>query len=209
MPFVVLKEESELREFASLTHKFLSIQFPIEYLQQSKVTAYIDDAGRMLGGYVLVLRGPFRVVESLPDEVKNADPRFAPENLEEGFEVTGLWVSPALRDRKINLLFWLRMYFDMLTLGRKWLIYAYSLDKPGLGRMYSIAKPSVVFRGETKILPGMPEPDAESVEVVNIFNLAKVPFTCPQFLMKRLLPRRARVTPAVVASDYVPVRVKP
>ncbi|RZA08020.1 MAG: hypothetical protein EOP11_06120 [Proteobacteria bacterium] len=210
MAFVVLKEESDLKEYAALTNRFLSIQFPLEYLKRSRVTAYVDENDRILGGYMLVLEGPYRVVDSLPDEARAREPRFAADKLHQGFEVTGLWMSPAVRDRRTNLLFWLRMYKDMLTLGRKWLVYAYSLDKPGLGRLYSVAKPSVVYRGETKMQEGMPEPDAESVEVVSIFNLARAPFIAPQFLLRRLMPRRLRrARPApMVPSDYVPVPVR-
>jgi hypothetical protein len=212
MEFKLLTEEHELREYADLTYRFLDIRFPLEYLQRSRVRACVDDNGRILGGYMLVMEGPYRVVDSLPDSVRAKEPRFAPENLHKGFEITGLWMSPAVRKRHTNLLFWLRMYYDMLTLGRKWLVYAYSLDKPGLGRMYSVAKPTVIFRGETKMQEGMPEPDAESVEVVSIFNLAKAPFTAPQFLLRRLLPRqrrRAEQIPApMLTGELIPVPVR-
>lgn len=211
MEFKLLTEESDLREYAELTYRFLDIRFPLEYLKRSRVRACVTPEGRILGGYMLVMEGPYRVVESLPEAVRAKEPRFAPEVLNKGMEVTGLWMSPALRCRRTNLLFWLRMYYEMLTLGRKWLIYAYSLDKPGLGRLYSVAKPKVVFRGETKIQEGMPEPDAESVEVVSIFNLAKAPFTAPQFLLRRLLPRSKRratlVLPKANPADLVPVPV--
>jgi hypothetical protein len=188
--FRTLRTAAELAQYAELTHKHLGIRFPLEYLRKSKITGYFGDEGEMLGGYAMVLEGPFRVLESLPDSVRGSHPFFKTASMDEVCEFTGLWLTPEMRKRSSSVLFWLRMYFDVVTLGKKHFVYAYSLDKRALGRLYRVCNPTVLFQGMTKIQPGMPKPEAESVEVTSISRVIWSPFVKPQFLLYKMLRKR-------------------
>ena len=58
----------------------------------------------------------------------------------------------------------------------------------GLKNIYSRANPEVIFCGETKILPGMPAPDHETIEVVFRRRILVQALKNPDFFIKRLNP---------------------
>jgi hypothetical protein len=188
--FRVLRSESELNEYAEKTHRHLGVRFPLEYLKRSKVVAYLSDSGEMVGGYAMVLKGPFRTLESLPDVVRDCHPFLKETPMKDICEFTGLWLAPEMRRRTVSFVFWLRMYFDVVTLGKKHFVYAYSLDKKALGRMYRVCNPEVLFRGMTRMQPGMSKPEAESVEVTSLARIVWTPLLKPQFLLFKMIRRR-------------------
>jgi hypothetical protein len=127
------------------------------------------------------------VVTSLPEEVRAGHPFFAnvPEN--KICELTALWLSPKARTAGLSFRFWLRAYFEMLRTGKSHFIYSYAWRKTHLQKIFSTAAPEVLFRGETKILPGMDAPEIESVEAISILTMATVLFLKPRFFLDRLL----------------------
>lgn len=191
MIFRVLKDEQSLAAYSILTEKHISVRFPVEYLQKSRVVALFNEAGEICGGYVLVLKGPFRVIQSLPESVRDHSPdlqRIAPKQL---FELTGLWLSPKVTSKPVVLSFWLRLYFDILSTRKSHFVYAYSLNKKSLSRIYGVVNPRVIFRGLTQMQPGMKQPESESVEIASVVRLALIPMLKPHFLAKKLVVRRS------------------
>jgi hypothetical protein len=77
-----------------------------------------------------------------------------------------------------------------LKTQKYYFLYAWSLEIAKLGEMYALGKPIVLFRGQTKILPGMKMADMESVEIITRYNLFCVPILNPQFFLKKLWGRR-------------------
>ena len=187
MSFKILKDDRELELFRDYAERYISVRFPLDYLQKSKVVAYYSEEGRMCGGYAFVLKPPFRVIESLPEFVRKRSEALRKVSMESLFEFTGLWLSPEIRCRRIASRFWFQIYRDILTLGKSHFVYAYSLDKPALGKLYSICRPDVIFQGETKILAGMKRAENESVEMSSLARVAVAPLLRPQLLTRRLL----------------------
>ena len=97
---------NELDHFRKLTNKFIHVLLPIEYLNRSKVFGCYDQVGRLCGGFVLVMEGPFRVIDSIPE----ASEDFIKINLKKACEVTGLWFLPSGKDRSKSMKFWIRLY---------------------------------------------------------------------------------------------------
>lgn len=186
MEFKQLTDTQSLEAFAALTQKHLTISFPLDYLRKSKVVALIDDQKKICGGYVMVLTGPFRVIESLPTFSRQKH-EWLNKRLESAFELTGLWLCPSVVGRINVTLFWLKLYFDIVTLKKKFFVYAYGLNKPALGKIYRVLGPQVLFRGRTLVQPGMAAPEDESVEMASVARLGLLPFLKPQLLLKKML----------------------
>ena len=190
MIFRELKDEHSLQRYITLTEKFLSIRFPMEYLKKSKVVACIDDEGEIAGGYMIVLKAPFRVVDSLPDSILEHHSHLHSMDQDSMIELTGLWLSPKVTHKITVFTFWLRLYWDIVRTKKKYIVYAYSLKKSALGKIYSVANPTILFRGMTKMQPGMKEPEEESVELVQIPKATLIPVINPQFFVKKLIAKR-------------------
>ena len=83
--------------------------------------------------------------------------------------------------------FWLRLYRDMIGLRKKAFIYTYELDRPHLGRIYSVAKPKLIYKGKTPKLSGNTNEDWNVIEMATMSNIYLAPLRSPSFLLKRLL----------------------
>ena len=186
MPFRLLRGDEELETFCDNTEQYIAVRFPLDYLRNGKVVAYYSKDGRMLGGYALISKPPFRVIESLPEEVRSRHPalqRLAKTSL---FEITGLWLAPELQLKRASFVLWLRLYRDAIALGKSHFVYAYSLTKPSLGRLYRVCHPEVVFRGRTRQLPGMLRAEEESVELSTVARAMLFTLLQPRFFLGRL-----------------------
>ncbi len=181
MKFKRLKTFQELDAYRFVASKYIEVLFPIDYMERSKVYAWVDDEGEILGGFMIVVKGPFRVLNSIPD---HADTVLLCEK--EVAEVTGVFLSSKLRGRQKSCEFWLRMYWNLLLVRKKYYVYSYALKKPQLQRIYSMTKPFVLFKGQTKPLPGMSGVEYEAVECMTFKNLLAVPVHRPKFFTKRL-----------------------
>jgi hypothetical protein len=183
MKFRELKTESELEIYRHAIAEHIDVLLPVEYLKQGHVFGYYHDNGEICGGFAMITEGPFRVLDSIPNfkELK-IDPQ-----LSKTAEITGVWLSNKNKKSCASLRFWVTIMFKILASRKKYFVYAYSQHKNGLRNIYSKAKPDVLFRGNTKILPGMPAPDNESVEVVFRSRIIKQALKNPGFFIKRLI----------------------
>jgi len=182
MKFRTLKSDEQLLEYSKKVAPLIDVELPLEYLKRSKVVACYDRANNICGGFVIVKQGPFRVLDSIPTPCSRT---LSYQNSSKVAEVTGLWLSHSLIKNNCAFGFWCRLLWSVATSGKKYFAYAYSLRKPKIGRMYSKARPEVLFKGPTKVLPGMPSADEESVEVIRLRNLIISPFLSPGFFLKR------------------------
>jgi hypothetical protein len=189
MRSIVLKNELDLLEFQKYCAEFLHIDYPLECLQRSKVRAFIKNE-KIVGGFILTLKPPFRVLESLPEAVKATHAAFKRETLENSMEVTGLWLNPMVRGKRENFKFWMQLYTDLSFSNKKYLFYAYGLDKKHLQKIYSLMNPTVIYRGATKVMPGMQYAENESVEMASINYVRFSLFHRGDFIFKKLLLSR-------------------
>ncbi len=191
MQSIVLKKDADLLEFQKYCAEFLHIDYPLECLKRSKVRAFLKN-DKIVGGYILTLKPPFRVLESLPDEVKSSHLAFKREILENSMEVTGLWLNPEVRGKRENFKFWLQLYADLSFTNKKYLFYAYGLEKKHLQKIYSLMNPKIIYRGETKPMPGMQYTELESVEMASINYVRFSLLHRGDFIFKKLLLSREK-----------------
>ncbi len=178
---VVLTKDSELREFQEHVKQQINIEFPLQYFKQGFIRAFKNSKGKMVGGYALILKGPFRTLESIKchKAASSLDPA-------ETMEVTALWLDRSLRSGISSTQFWLKFSRDVATRpGKKYCVYAYDLHNEKLKKLYSMASPTVLYRGETKQLEGMTSSALESIEVASSRFIGRVPlYAIPSFVLK-------------------------
>jgi len=187
MKFRRLRTDYQLNQYRFIMQKFIDVLLPLGYLKQGKVIAAYDKNDHMCGGFAIILNGPYRVLESIPK--KTSAVSFL--NKASTAEITGLWLDSKINDKKQSLQLWLKVLVELLTCKKEYFVYAYSLSKPALGKIYSVAKPQTLFKGETKKLQGMSTTDNESVEYITLPSLLLAPFLNPQFILSRFKGRRS------------------
>ena len=187
----VLKKLEDLETFALKCQLNLDLKYPIDYLEKSHVRAFYNNSGVMVGGYVLNHSGQFRVIESLPEHIRLNSHWTKKEVLEQTYEITGLWLDRRVSGAMDNFFFWATMYKEMIFTRKKYLVYAYDLDKTYLKKLYSIMNPSVIFSGKTILQEGMEQECEESVEIASVnairFGLL---YQWDFFVKKLMIPRK-------------------
>ncbi|MFN2286923.1 MAG: hypothetical protein ABR578_01175 [Chromatocurvus sp.] len=154
-----------LERYRQLTAQQIGVLYPREYLAAGKVFVCLNDDGEIVGGYAVILDPPFRAIESIPKaerwRVLDAlwDVRFPI------CELTGLWLAPGYRGSRQTLALWRHISLVPRRYRRQTVVYAYSADKPDLGRLYGSLDSRVLYRGMTVQLEGMAAPGFESVEM--------------------------------------------
>lgn len=188
MKFKELKIDSELEIYRHAIATHIDVLLPLEYLKQGRVYGYFNKKKEICGGFAMITSGPFRVLDSIPNfEGLSIDPA-----LKHTCEITGVWLSKSNRPKFSSVRFWFNIVMKILTSRKKYFVYAYSSRKTSLCKIYSHAKPIVLFRGETKILPGMPAPDNESIEVILRRKIFVQVLKNPDFFVKRLIPKKLK-----------------
>ena len=175
----ILRNELELKGFIEAAEKIHKIEYPMDYLRRSRVVGLFDEQQNLRGGFLLALRGPFRTLESLPEGVET---RHIPQN--RAAEINALWVDANCSGKKSARL-WLRIFFEMVRSRKSHFLYTYSLKAASLGAIYAVVRPTVLYRGLTKTLPGMREPDEESVECFRMSNAFKALYRDPTFAFRK------------------------
>lgn len=193
-----LKLEKDLEIYRHAIEKHIDVLLPLEYLKQGKVYGYFNEHNEICGGFTIITKAPFRVLDSIPnfEKFKN-DP-----HLNKTAEITGVWLSKKDKRKFASLKFWSNLILTVMTSKKKYFVYAYSTKKTGLQNIYSRANPEVLFRGETKILPGMPSPDHESVEVIYRSRIIIQALKNPDFFIKRMIPKKIRNPHTSQKSHY-------
>ncbi|MFG1499107.1 hypothetical protein ABMA70_02785 [Halobacteriovorax sp. XZX-3] len=186
-----INELDELQEFQQLAYQRIGVKFPLDFLARNKTFALFNKHGLMCGGFTFALGSDSRVVKSLPDDALAKLKKDVPDFENDLFEATALWMSRYQRCRLLGVYFWLMMYIEASRMGRNFYIYAYSSAKPKLGEIYNTIRPFRLYKGYTKMLPGMSEPDDEVIEYGTMMNVHLSFGRIVMFLLKRLLKARS------------------
>ncbi|MBT8340199.1 MAG: hypothetical protein HKP58_07670 [Desulfatitalea sp.] len=188
MKLRALKTEEELEWYRRSAHQYIDVLFPLEYLQRSRVVACLDDTGSICGGFIIVLEGPFRVLEQIP----GGETVDLPIKTEKTAEITGLWRTKSWCKKHGSASLFIRLGFEIFRSRKKYFIYSYTLRKPHLGEIYSFVNPKVLYQGDV-FLPGMDAADEESIEVFTVWNCLAALFRSPAFILPRLSPGRRNI----------------
>lgn len=182
MKVITLTSDADLEKYRHLTQKYIDVLLPLEYLKGSKVVVFRHSSGEICGGYVLVKEGPLRVLESIPDD------QFAKINIDltNVGEITGLWLDAKKADSLFcSVALWLNLYFTLIFSSFDGFVFAYTVKKTNLKKIYSTFKPTLLFQGQTKQLEGMDAPEVEAVKYISKRQAIFVPFRHKTFLIRR------------------------
>lgn len=200
--FREITQETDLICFSELTKKYIDVQYPQDYLARSRVVALVleNEVGeieKILGGYILALSHPFRVLEQIPQSIVESHPQLQ-QKWNECLELTGLWIHPMIKNGKLRFRFWWKLFMDLTHLsfnGKPYILYSYDASCKKLGEMYSVSKPSRIFEGYVYI-PGMTAENREIVEMGSTRAVMKAffanPMTIACFIGKRLFRNRLK-----------------
>lgn len=183
---VILKNDQDLFVYQQKVKNILGIEFPVAYLKQGKVRAFLDEKGEIVAGYAMITEGPFRTLSSIPTEVNNL-----PCDESALSEVTAMFIDRSVKSGVARCQFWYSFSRDLSTLPNKThYMYAYDLEKTKLKKLYKLANPVVLFEGRTLLLPGMSEESDESVEVAKCSTIMFLPFYAMPGFVSRLFFRK-------------------
>jgi len=183
---IFLKEDQDFVVFQQKVKNILGIEFPTSYLKQGKVRAFLNPQGEIVAGYAMITSGPFRTLSSIPVEVHNL-----PCEVSALSEVTAMFIDQSVKSGVARLQFWLSFSRDISSLsGITHFMYAYDLEKTKLKKLYSHAKPIVLFEGRTMLLEGMREESDESVEVAKCSTVMLMPLYAMPALLNKLFFRK-------------------
>ncbi|MEZ4871016.1 MAG: hypothetical protein R2827_01980 [Bdellovibrionales bacterium] len=132
------------------------------------------------------------MIASLPDNIV-LEHEILSKKRDSIFEFTGLWLAPEIRDCQSCVPFWLSIYQDIIMSGKRYFIYAYSAHKQKLGELYKTVRHSLIYQGETKLLPGMSCVEKECIELGSVAKMIVAPITKPMFLPKRFISKWFRI----------------
>lgn len=157
---LLLSNHKDKVSFHQKTCKLIGVDFPFDYFNRSLIRAFKNENNDIIGGYVLVTKGPLRVLESIPCEAK------VDLDTKKIFEVTGLWLDPKIISKKLSLFFWWQFSKDVLAQKDKdYYVYSYPLGNLKLKKLYSFTDPEVLYEGKVKKLIGNIKESCESVEI--------------------------------------------
>lgn len=198
--FRKIEDDRNLTRYSEWTERYLDVKYPQDYLRRSHVMAIVSEnpfgeIDKILGGYIIASKPPFRVLEQLPRQVIEANAELA-GRMGRCLELTGLWIHPQLRCGRLRFQLWWRLFMDTLREclhGRHFLLYSYDASKKKLGEMYQFSKPSRIYEGRV-FIPGMTEANDEIVEIGSalsvVFAFVRHPVRIAQFITARLFRRR-------------------
>ena len=183
-------DDKDLKEYIEKASKILGIDYPMEYLKQGVIRVFKDGEGIIRGGYTLVLKPPFRTLNSLPD---NEISEKILEDLKQYdlFEINGLWLDRNIKSGIPSCQFWYRVSRDIASQDKDYLLYSFELAKKRLAKMYDLSKPIVLYRGMVKQLPGMDDIAYESIQMCSPKRILYLPiYAFPNFMSKFLFKRK-------------------
>lgn len=198
--FREINDDHNLARFSQFTARYIDVEYPMDYLRRSKVVAMVSENGlgeieEMLGGYIMALEAPFRVIQQLPLEMTQLNEGLQ-KRLSKSMELTGLWIHPVVAQGRLRFKLWWKMFMDMVKLnlrGKRYFVYSYEASQSKLGQMYSLSQPTRIYEGPV-FIEGMKEASTEIVEVGSTIALMtgflSRPLCTARFLCKKLFRRK-------------------
>jgi hypothetical protein len=179
----------DAKKYQQITTRKVNVELPLSYLRRCKTYVVTDKDENFLGGFAMVMEGDLRSFASLPSL------SYLPRSIDrwDVCELNGLWISSELKRSPFSAIFWVFLLFKLFSSRKKYFTYTYSFEKKNLQALYSKVYPTVLYRGETKMLEGMDAPDFESIELVGKLGLIRGILSNPMFFIKRFRVKKAHV----------------
>jgi hypothetical protein len=147
LEFRVLTTDAEIDHFLECFKNFVKVKLPESYSRNGSVIG-VFKKNEMIGGYMLITKGPFRSLAFVPDEVKKNLRLLHDVNGTDFVEVNGFWVHEKYRRSRESLQMWLQLRKDVLATKASHLLLFYNSQAKGLAQIYeSVMNPRVIYQG--------------------------------------------------------------
>lgn len=148
--------------FLALQFKKVStVDIPYSYLAKGRPFVFLDSKDRVVGGFAIIDKKPFRTIEQIPLKI------YAPIKAEN--EITAYFIA----DKKYGFAVTLRLVLEVLK-SKGPFVYSYDLINKSLQRYYALGDPELVYSGPVKNLPGMEGLHYENVEILTKLGIVKL-----------------------------------
>lgn len=144
---ILLSKKEDIEKFQNYTKKFLGIQLPISYINQSDVYVYIDKDRNFLAGYLINKTEPFRLLKQIPESDYNKINFLTHFQKHDIFEINALWISPRLKKGYKNLYVWYKMSKNSLDLKKKALLISANTKNSTIIKYHKLLKPNTIYEG--------------------------------------------------------------
>lgn len=187
MVFRTLVKRDELDEYLDRFSAIIGIRLPRPYVDNAQVVGvFLDD--RLVGGYMLVTRPPFRSLAFVPDQIKATHPLLRREAFD-FMEVNGLWLSPALHTPDLQMRVWLRLVRDVFFCRKPQVLLLRDARNRTMERLLGLCNPTPIYEGPPWVRAGEATHDSIQVSTVSRWRIL---LNLPAYL-NELASRRRRV----------------
>lgn len=150
----------------------IGVRLPAEYLDRGEVTGlFIEE--RLVGGFTIVRRGPFRSLEQLPLAVRARLGRRM-DLLPEVVEGNGLFLDPSVREPRTIAEFWGALDLALERSEASHMVFSYPASSARLRHFYRPLGAESLYVGWVNPLEGMSGPEVECVELAGIAQMRSV-----------------------------------
>ena len=151
---------NEIETFRQMFLKREGILLPHDYLSRAMLFFCKNTSGRIVGGFAIVLQGPFRSLQQIPVAIS------MPQDLQLE-EVNGLWLDKSTCMRR-RMRFWTFAVGTVLRQKGNAIVYAVDSQKSALREsLFNHIRTWSLYEGVVLDLEGMP-PNGQSMEAVEI-----------------------------------------
>lgn len=147
LEFRILTSDAAIDHFLECFKKFVKVKLPEEYARSGDVIGVFKQ-NEMIGGYMIITRGPFRALAFVPDEVKKNFRNLRLAGQTDFVEVNGFWVDERYRGSRESLQMWFQIRKSVLDSKASHLLLFYNSQAKGLAHIYEAAlNPQLIYQG--------------------------------------------------------------
>ncbi|MCP5345486.1 MAG: hypothetical protein R3F41_04295 [Gammaproteobacteria bacterium] len=169
--FRTLSDQDEIEQFIDRFGNFVGVQLPLPYVLANKVVgAFLQK--RLVGGYIIVTKPPFRSTMFVPDSIKNTD-KFFKLDPYDMMEVNGVWISPTLKTAKLQFSVWKNLLKDVFFSGKKYVLLMRNAKNKNVDHIHSLTNPTLLYMGTPSLIQGLSTHQEISISFTTRWKLVR------------------------------------
>ena len=178
---LVASKKHQQEAWLDLAQHVLGIRFPEEYVARGAAYSLIDHFDEIVGGVILVSDPPFRSIQAIPPGKQALTSQLAAES--QIAEINGIWLANRTRSPFSSFAFWTLLLHELLALDANQFLFTFDNQNKRMNALFKWVRPTVIYSGETRCLPGMNSAACETIALVDrsliasFSNLINVPET--------------------------------
>jgi hypothetical protein len=164
----------------------VGVELPPSYIQACKIVGCFWE-NELVGGFMLMTKGPFRGLQLLPDDVRRHNRLARRINESSLLEINGLWIKRNIRGTAVARGVWYKLREAILDSKTSQILIFYNGRIKGLDSLYkNLIGKNYIYSGQPQTSEGNAAAhDLVRVGVVNRFRLRVAPFFLRRHMRKR------------------------